>query len=86
MRTAILATISAVALLAPVAALADPPAPQVVPAGAHPGEALICHYYYHEGVLVGRPICKTERAWIRERIRVQEQVSQIQSRSLIQHP
>jgi hypothetical protein len=76
----------AVALLTPVAALADPPAPQIDSGGARPGEALICHYYYHEGTLVSRPICKTERAWIRERIRVQTNVSQLQLRSLIQHP
>jgi hypothetical protein len=76
---------AAVALLAPAAALADP-APQVDSAGARPGEPLICHYYYHEGQIVRRPVCKTERAWIRERLRTQADVSDWQIRSLIQHP
>jgi hypothetical protein len=79
--------ILAVALVcAPLAALADPPAPAVESAGAHPGEPLICHYYYHEGQLIRRPICKTERAWIRYRLEQQADINQAQLRSLIQHP
>lgn len=77
---------AAMALFAPAAALADPPQPQVESAGAHPGEPLICHYYYHEGSLVSRPICKTERQWIRERHRQQAEVSEFQLRALIERP
>lgn len=84
MRIIIIA--AAVALLAPAAALADAPAPQVETAGARPGEPLICHYYYHEGQVVRRPVCKTERAWIRERLRTQADISDWQLRSLIQRP
>lgn len=84
MRTMFL--VAAVALVLPAAALADPPAPAIESAGAHPGEPLICHYYYYEGRLLPRPVCKTERQWIRERLRQQQEVSDIELRGLIQHP
>ena len=80
MRTIIVAT--AVVLFMPAAALSDPPAPQVESAGVHAGEPLICHYYYHEGSLVRRPICKTERQWVRDRLRAQTEVSDFQLRAL----
>ena len=84
MRTIFLA--AAIAVLAPAAASADPPTPQIESAGSHAGEPLICHYYYHEGSLIRRPICKTERQWIRERLRQQAEVSRFQLRSLIERP
>lgn len=84
MRTILLA--ATVALLAPAGAMADPPAPAVQSAGAHPGEPLLCRYYYYEGRLLPRPECKTARAWIRERLRQQADVSDMQLRGLIQHP
>jgi hypothetical protein len=84
MRMIVIAT--AVALLAPAAALADPPAPAVESAGVHQGEPLTCRYYYFDGHIIRRPVCKTEREWIRERLREQADVAQFQLRSLIQHP
>ncbi|HLY05304.1 MAG TPA: hypothetical protein VKR31_06105 [Rhizomicrobium sp.] len=82
MRMIVLA--AAVALLAPAAALADPPAPAIMSAGAHPGEPLICRYYYHEGQVVSRPTCKTERQWIRDRLEVEHNVRALQMRAAIQ--
>jgi hypothetical protein len=86
-----------VAICTPLAALADPlapPAPAAPPetalshtaptiesAGARPGEALICHYYYYQGAIVRRPICKTEHEWIRYRLQQQADVNQFELRS-----
>ena len=84
MRTLMMA--AALALFAPTAVLATQPAPAIESAGVHPGEPLICRYYYYEGRLLPRPVCKTERQWIRERGREQADLSQMQLRSLIQHP
>jgi hypothetical protein len=83
MRTIIAA--AAVALLAPAAALAASSAPAIVSTGAN-GQQLICRYYYHEGQVIRRPECKTEPEWIRDRLRVQQDISQYQQRGLIQHP
>ena len=84
MRTILVA--AAVALLAPAAALADPPVPAIMSAGAHPGETLICGYYYYQGRVLPRPVCKTERSWVRDRLREQADVRGFQLRALIQHP
>ena len=84
MRTIILA--AAVALLTPAAALADPPAPAVESAGAHSGESLICRYYYFDGQVIRRPVCKTDRQWVRERLREQADLNAFQLRALIQRP
>jgi hypothetical protein len=76
---------AALALLAPAAALAESPAPAIVAAGAQ-GQPLVCRYYYHEGQVIRRPVCKTEHEWIRDRLREQQDISQYQLRGLIQHP
>jgi hypothetical protein len=76
------AVVPVLALLAAVAAQADP-APAVTSAGARPGEALICHYFYSEGMLIRRPICKTERQWIRARLQQQAGVFEFQQRALV---
>ena len=72
---------AAVALLAP-AALADPPAPAVTSAAAHPGERLICQHMYYNGRVVGRAICRTEHQWIRSRIRQEAEVRDFQLKAL----
>ena len=73
---------AAVALLAPAAALADPPAPAVESAGARPGEPLICQHMYYDGRIVSRAICKTEHQWIRSRHRQEAEVLQFQIKAL----
>jgi hypothetical protein len=82
MRTTILTLASVMAFIAPCAAQPHDAAPAVESAGARPGEALICHYYYNEGVLIRRPICKTEHEWIRVRLREQADISDFQLRAL----
>jgi hypothetical protein len=73
---------AAAMLCMPMAALADPAAPTVVSAAAQPGEPLLCHYYYHDGTLVRRPVCKTEREWIRIRLQQQSELADYQLRAL----
>ena len=82
MRTMMMAAAAAVALVASAAAQADPPAPVVQSAGAQPGERLICRYFYHNGTLVRRQVCKTEREWTRERSQRQADFNELQMRSL----
>lgn len=67
MRTLVMTAAAAVALVVSPGAQADPPMPAVQAASAHPGGPLTCRYLYHEGSVVGRPICKTEHQWTRER-------------------
>ena len=74
--------ILAFALLAPLAALGDPPKPAVESAGARPGEPLICQNMYYNGRIVGRAICKTEHSWIRARERQQAEVLRFQIKAL----
>ena len=88
MRTSIIATASFLGLLAPALAFAqDPqPAPALQPASvAHP-EPLICHYFYHEGALIRRPDCRTQREWDRIRYETQQELIDFQVRSLMKHP
>jgi hypothetical protein len=83
MRMMILAV---VALCMPAAAMSDPAtvpsAPTVTSAGVRPGQHLICQYMYHDGTIVGRPICRTEQQWIRSRLRQQADVYNFQVKSL----
>jgi hypothetical protein len=72
---------AAVALFVPAAAQAAP-APTVLSAGVRPGEHLICQLTYHEGTVIHRPVCMTERAWIRVRIRQEADVRQFQLKAL----
>jgi hypothetical protein len=82
MRTTIVTLASVMAFIGPCAAQPPDAPPAVESAAAHPGEALICHYYYHEGNLIRRPICKTEREWIRYRLQQQAEITEVQLRSL----
>ena len=82
MRTTILTLASVLAFIAPCAAQPHDAAPAVETGAAHSGETLICHYYYHDGSLIRRPICKTEHEWIRVRLREQADISEFQLRSL----
>ena len=82
MRKTVLTIAALVALAAPCAAQPHDAPPAVASGGAQPGEPLICHYYYYDGSLLRRPICKTEHEWIRERIRQQADVMAFQLRAL----
>ena len=82
MRKTILAFAAVMAFIAPCAAQPHDAAPAVQSAGANPGDALICHYYYHQGTLIRRPICKTEHEWTRTRLQAQAEITDFQLRSL----
>ena len=82
MRKTILTLASVMAFVTPCAAQPHDAAPAVASAGARPGEALICHYYYYQGTVIRRPICKTEHEWIRARLQEQADITDFQLRSL----
>jgi hypothetical protein len=82
MRTTILALASVMAFIAPCAAQPHDAAPAVESAGARPGEALICRYYYYQGTVIRRPVCKTEHEWIRARFQTQAEITDFQLRAL----
>jgi hypothetical protein len=82
MRTTILTLASVMAFIAPCAAQPHDVSAAVESAAARPGEALICQYYYYQGTLIRRPICKTEHEWIRARLQQQAEVADFQLRAL----
>ena len=76
-------------VLAPIAAqAADPtsdsqPAPQ--PVALTQQDPVVCHYMVHEGVVIARPICKTQHEWKRVQDYQQRLIRQFQQRTLAQH-
>jgi hypothetical protein len=74
-------------VLLPIAALAADPATTTPPAPPAPAttaqaEPLSCHYYYHEGMVIKQPVCRTEREWHRLRLDEQRWFREFRMRSL----
>jgi hypothetical protein len=86
MRLRFVAMIAGLATLVPLTAFADPDAPPVIRAVStvHPGEALVCDFFYHQGDLIRRQDCRTRSQWNRLRVETQREISEFQVRSLIQ--
>ena len=92
MRMRLLGLLSGLALLGPLAALAEQPADQQQagsPAAEQPagqtGDSVICHYYYYEGTVIKRQVCRSRSAWDRYRIQQEADISEFQMRTLTQH-
>ena len=83
MRLIVLAAV--LGLLAPIAASAEDAQPVMQPASVQQKQPLICHYFYHEGMVIRRPDCRTAEAWTYRRIHEQEYFREFQMGSLIQH-
>jgi len=81
-----LTTIAAsLALITALPAMAGEPNPTLQPASTiDPGDSLICHTYYHEGTLIQRRDCRTQKQWDRIRIRQESSIAAFQLHALIQ--
>ena len=86
MRLRFVAMTAGLAALVPLTAFANPDAAPVIRAVStvHPGEGLLCDYFYHQGDLVRRQDCRTRAQWNRLRVETQREISEFQVRSLIQ--
>lgn len=83
MRALLLSAFSAV-LLSSVA-FADETKPVTpTPASADNSDKLICHAVTHEGMVVHRSECRTQREWDRIRFESQQSLQQWQQRNLLQ--
>jgi len=83
MRIALSAFVAVLALSASSAVLAaDTPPPTVQPVSVQQGQPLICHYYYHQGMVIGRPDCRTADQWKHRQIDDQRFLREFQLRTL----
>ena len=85
MRISSIAVAAALGILAPLAASAADVPPTIQPASVQKDQPLICHYYYHEGMLIGRPDCRTADQWTHRQLDDQRFLREFQMLSLIQH-
>lgn len=84
MRINVIAVAVALGALAPLIASAADVAPTIQPASVRKEQPLICHYYYHEGMLISRPDCRTADQWTHRQLDDQRILREFQMRSLIQ--
>jgi len=85
MRTLLLSALSAAGLLLSSAAFADDAKPVApTPVSADNSDKLICHAVTHEGMVVHRSECRTQREWDRIRYESQQSLQQGQQRNLLQ--
>lgn len=79
-----IAVAAGLVVLAPLAALAADAAPTVQRVSVQKDQPLICHYYYHEGMLISRPDCRTADQWTHRQLDEQRFLREFQMRFLIQ--
>jgi hypothetical protein len=85
MRILTIAVVSGLGLLASPLAFADQPAtPTPVSTTSTQSEPLVCHALYHEGSVVHKGVCLTQREWDRIRFEQQQELRNFQQRSLTQ--
>lgn len=84
MRIHSVVLVAAFGALVPLAASAANVAPTLQPASVQKDQPLICHYYYHEGMLINRPDCRTADQWTHRQLDDQRILREFQMRSLIQ--
>ena len=84
MRIHSLVLVAALGALVPLAASAEDAAPTIQPASVQKDQPLVCHYYYHEGMLIGRPDCRTADQWTHRQLDDQRFLREFQMRSLVQ--
>ncbi len=83
MRTLTVAVLSGLGLLAAPFAFADDAKPMApTPVSTTASEPLICHAMAHEGSVVHRSECRTQKEWDRVRFQSQESLREWQQRNL----
>ena len=85
MRTLLLSAVSAVGLLCSSIAFADDAKPMTpTPVSADNSDKIVCHAVAHQGMVVHRSECRTQREWDRIRYESQQSLQEWQQRSLMQ--
>lgn len=85
MRFPLLLALGCALAAAPAVAAEDQPrAEQPAQAAAKndPSSAIVCIYYYHEGNIIRRPYCRARHAWETEQKINQEDIRELQMKSL----
>lgn len=85
MRIAVLAIVSGVVLSfsAPVlAATSGEAQPVSASQSSDPSQKIVCKYVAHEGTVLPKPVCATQYAWDKQRRDEQQQIREMQERSL----
>jgi len=83
MRTLLIS--AAASLLLSSVAFADDAKPMTpTPASADNSDKLVCHAVTHEGMVVHRSECRTQREWDRIRYQEQQSLQEWQQRNLMQ--
>jgi hypothetical protein len=80
MRIATFAIASSIALALSSAAMAEET--QVSATPVSDSQKIVCHNMTHQGMLIGKPQCRTQYAWDKERRLQQAQLEDIQRRAL----
>ena len=81
MRTIILGMLSSVAIIVQASA-ADSSPPQRSMQATADSNRIVCGYYYYQGTVIRRPVCKSAFQWEAEHQRNREDVLEFQLRSL----
>ena len=85
MRILLLSTLTAAGLLLSSVAFADDAKPVTpTPASADNSDKIVCHAITHEGAVVHRSECRTQREWDRIRFESQQSLQEWQLRNLTQ--
>lgn len=81
MRNTMITLAAGLLLSVSSAALADDTTVTAQPAAATDSGKLVCHYNVHQGVLVRKPVCKTQSQWDRDRREDQRNFATFQMRT-----
>lgn len=85
MRTYLLSAVAGASLLLSAAAFADEGKPVTpTPVSAGTSDKLICHAVAHQGQVIHRSDCRTQREWDRVRFESQQSLQEWQLRNLTQ--
>ena len=86
MRILTIAIVAASGLLAAPLAFADDPKPVTPVATATTPDPLICHAIVHEGMVVHRSECHTQKEWDQIHFHDQQMIREMQQRGLMSAP
>jgi len=76
-------TIAATLVLSATAFAVEAQTVTAQPIAADSGDRVVCHYAVHDGVLVRKPICKTQVQWNRDRRMAQDDFATFQKRTYV---
>jgi hypothetical protein len=81
MRSTMLTFAAGAFLSVATSALASDATVTAQPVSATNPDKIVCHFQSHQGALIGRPVCRTQNEWDRERRDDQRDLQTYQYRS-----